>query len=90
MSWELSTESIPISRKIYNCQAAEFLSYGNKYEFEQEDIKIIEDARLQDFKILKGTKYFKIKGKYDGEFSTFRARLDIHNICIKYDLYPDD
>jgi len=92
MSWELTTVTYPKARKEYHCDASRILidSLGlNKKEYSPEDWAVIETMRLRRFKILAGEKYFKLSGKWEGEFSIFRAIPEIDEICKKYDLYEE-
>jgi len=92
MSWEMETVEYPKARKDYSCDAAEWIGNTvgfNEREFEPEDWEKIEAAMNKNFKILKGEKYLKVSGKYDGEFSTFRAIPALDEICKKYDIYED-
>ena len=92
MSWSLITETMPIARKDYPCEGAEWIAraaYPDS-EYDADDLAVIKQAKAEGNKILKGTKYIHIKGIFDGEWSVFRARIDLHNICEKYGCYPDD
>ena len=89
--WEIEEVTYPVARKEYTCQAWDWINNSGlgENEYDPEDWLIIEKARAENFKILKGTKYVCCRGKYDGEFTTFRARLDLHNICLEHELYED-
>jgi len=90
--WEFSAETKPTARKDYHCEASDWIinTVGlDEREFEPEDWAKIEEARKNGFKILKGEKYINVSGKWEGEFSTFRAIPELNDICIKYDLYCD-
>ena len=92
MSWENSTITTPVARKEYHCQASDWIdnSIGwDEQEYDEEDRPVIRQAKAENCKILKGTRYVKVSGKWDGEFHVFRARDDLDSICKKYDLYQE-
>lgn len=92
MSWEIATVTNPIARKDYHCKASDWIddTIGwDAEEYDEEDRVILRNAIQENCKILKGTKYINVSGKWEGEFETFRARQDLDAICIKYGLYPD-
>lgn len=86
--WEIYTISYPVARKRYPCDACRILfdSFDIK-DLTEEEQNVMLAAKSEGYAILPGTKYGKCAGKYDGEFDTFRARLDADAICRKYDLY---
>lgn len=87
--WELSTHTTPVARKEYDCGAWQWIDNAGlgERDFEPDELQTIKKAERERFKILKGTKYICVRGKWEGEFSTFRARADLDKICLKYDLY---
>lgn len=89
-AWEVYTETRPVARKNYACNAVEYIEpQDNDYfGFTKEEIHIIEYARK--FGIGKHQKYIKVKGRWDGEWVTFRASIDVDEICRKYEIYPDE
>lgn len=90
MDWQVFTDSEPISRKEYYCDAYRyFLSNMAERDFNGDDLLIYQAAKADKFKIKKGTKYFKRTGLFDGMWQTFRARIDMHNLCIKHELYEE-
>ena len=90
MSWDVYTGSTPIARKDYRCDASEYVCdrVGDQL-FSFADYRIIVRAKRDGWKIKKGQRYEKCVGKWDGEWSTFRARQDMHELCLKYDLYQE-
>lgn len=89
--WDLAVTTTQKARKDYPCGAWEWIDnsgYGQA-DFKPKDWQIIEKARKDGFMIKKGMEYTKISGKFDGEFTVFRARLDLNAICVDYELYPD-
>lgn len=91
MSWEMETITHPKARKEYHCQASDWICNAgwSDEDYEPEDLKIINNARDENWKILKGTEYLKVSGKWEGDFSVFRARKDLDIICNKYELYDE-
>ena len=92
MGWTMETITNPIAKKDYHCEASDWIDNTigwDAEEFDDKDRTVIKKAREEDCRILKGTKYLKVSGKWEGEFETFRARQDLHSICLKHDLYPD-
>lgn len=92
MTWEVSTLTTPVARKDYHCQASDWIDNTlgwNEEEYEEADRPAIRKALAEGKKILKGTQYVKVTGKWEGEFDTFRARKDLNDICHKYELYPE-
>lgn len=89
--WDFSNESFTKARKEYRCDAAEWVVNGidNDVEFSEDDQAIIDQARSEKWKIKKGTQYVKVEGMWEGEFSVFRARKDLDQICKKYSLYAE-
>ena len=91
MSWEFSVETQPMARQDYCCDGMEWSSnvgFGDD-EYEPQDLEAINIARSEGSKILKGQRYIKVVGKWEGEFCTFRCRPEINVICQKYELYPE-
>lgn len=91
MCWELERTSTPKARKEYPCEALDAINSSGyrKADFAPEDWATIEAARASGGRIAKGDRYLLTEGKWEGEFTNFRARIDLHEICIKYGLYGD-
>ena len=90
MSWDEATNTEPTARKEYRCQASEWVNnMMGRDDFTPDELIIFDKAKAEKFKILKGTKYRKVSGIWEGESSVFRARPDMDDICLKYDLYDD-
>lgn len=87
--WELEKTTYPIAKKNYHCEASDWVDNGCLDDISKADMATIKKAKEEGFKILLGTKYLKTTGKWDGEFSIYRCRIDLHDICIKYGIYPD-
>lgn len=91
MGWELESVTQPVARKDYHCQASDWVERAGLEEadYSAEDWATIEKARAENWAIKKGTQYTKTEGKWEGEFSVFRARLDLDAICQKYGIYQE-
>lgn len=92
MSWSLCRVRTQVARKDYRCDAADCI--GDKLgwderEYEEEDRPAIHRAKEEGFKILKGSRYVKVDGVWEGEWSVFRAREDLDAICHKYEMYRE-
>lgn len=89
--WEMQTITNPVARKDYDCGASVWIDHASydDAEYDEKDLQTIRKAKAENNKILKGTRYLKITGKWEGEFDTFRAREDLDAICHKYELYPE-
>ena len=89
MIWDFAETTTQKARRDYHCDASDWISNISGIDYNEEDWDIFLKAKNEDFKILKGTMYTKTKGKWEGEFSIFRARVDLNDICLKYDLYTE-
>ena len=91
MSWTMEVTTTQKARKEYDCQACDWLNQSNLsvYDLSDEELAVIDKAKTEGGKILKGSLYTKTSGKWEGEFDVFRARLDIHDICLNHEIYPE-
>jgi len=90
MTWDCYTNTEPVARKEYRCDAADCIHRVICFEdLEGDEIPVYQKAKAEGFKILKGTKYLKTSGFWEGEPSVFRARPDLDEICLKYSLYDE-
>lgn len=80
------------ARKHHWCNAWEWFSNSNfgKVDLSPEDWAVVERVMADSGRILPGTRYIHEVGIYYGEIYTFKGRLDMHAICLKYDIYQDD
>lgn len=88
----LMTSEIRTARKSYPCGAYYWINRSNygDADFSPQDCAILKAAEKDGFMILPGMKYM-YQTSVDGDgWGEFRARLDMHEICRKYDLYPED
>lgn len=86
---------IKSARKDHNCDACMFMrenlgEIGNgKLSF--SELRAIAKAKQDGYKIKKGQPYGKQFNSMDGDGDTytFKYRPEIHNLCLKYGLYPE-
>jgi len=83
--------SNPTARKDYFCDACEYiLNNGiNGLGWTISELRIIVKAKRKGYKIIKGEKYIHQVGIYNGDFGVFKAIPEIHELCLKYDLYDN-
>jgi hypothetical protein len=88
----LLKDTIRCARKHHACGAWYWFDrscYGPQ-DITPDDWLIVEAARADRGRILPGQEYiYQVSVDGDG-FREFRARKDMHRICMKYDLYPED
>lgn len=89
MTWDIATHTEPRARKDYRCDACELLRSIGFDCGTPEEAKFIDQAKADGYQILKGQRYRKISGIWEGSSSVFRARPQIDDICIKYGLYDE-
>ena len=80
------------ARKSHYCMASVFVTEDPRdYEdFTKDEKRVVDRARENDFIIIIGDDYFTQFIRYGNSVYTFKAIPEMHEICIKYDLYPDD
>ena len=83
---------IVIARKQHDCCACEMISNGDDPEDWMEVDELIAwlKAKEKGFKINQGEQHVYQSGVYSGDFYTYRAIPEIHDICVKYDMFGDD
>lgn len=91
MSWDFVTTTQPVATKSYHCEASDWITNAslNDLDLSAEHRATIAQAKQEGWKILRGTRYLRMVGKFDGGWRVYRARLDLHQICLQYDLYAD-
>lgn len=88
--WDFCTITHPKARKDYPCDAWGWLSNCDCQEFSTltfSERKSIVKAKRNSFKIKRGEIMYKCSGRFDGEFTIFRAIPELDAICKKYDIY---
>ena len=83
------SESEPIARKQHNCMACEFiLNCGvNGFGYTFAELRLIAKAKRNNYNVVKGQKYIRQNNICDGEIYTFKAIPEMHELCLKHDLY---
>lgn len=78
----------PVARKTYRCDAYYWIDHTGYYDdlTEEEQHQVDACGGL----IRPGEKYINEVQKDGGELVVFRANMAMNDICLKYDLYPDD
>lgn len=90
MGVEILSESLPKARKDHECMACEWLNnsgYATKEDLTKDEWLAYQLAESNKWTIKKGQKYIRQNNKYDGRVYSFTAIPEIHEICLKYDLY---
>ena len=88
---DLYTQRNVVARKEYLCSACVIFAesrYGEK-DVSKEDWAIIQKAQKEMWSIKKGDLHVVRSGFYDGSAFRNRSRIDMDNICIKYDHYDN-
>lgn len=85
---EVLSDSTPKARKEYDCMACDWIneSWGY-YNFTFSELRKIVNARKNGYKIKKGEVYINQRNIFDARFYTFRAIPEMHEICLKYNIY---
>jgi len=92
---DLVSQVTPIARKDHWCDASLWFREGLLGYYPSctgltfGELREVVIARQEGWKILKGQRYIKQAVSDGGTLYTFKARPTIHQICIKYDIYPD-
>ena len=83
------SESEPTAKKEHECMASEFIlnSGVNGFGYSFAELRVIAKAKQQKYKIVKGQKYLKQNNVIDGDFYTFKAIPEMHQICLDHDHY---
>jgi len=89
MSVTVLRDSNPKASKSYNCDASDWiLNDGRGWsEYTWSERKALVLARKNKWRIQKGDKYLYQVNVCYGDFNIFRAIPDLHDICVKYDMY---
>ena len=80
------------AKKEYRCDAcAQWDRAGymlNDCETHEQRLKVAS-AEADGWKILPGQKYRKVTGINDGVFMTYRARLDMDDVCYDLNMWDE-
>jgi len=85
------SEKIVTAKKHYECDASRvFLQSGyGENELSADDWLIVQGCEADKWKIKPAQKYRKTVYVDMGKIWTFRARLDMDSICVRYEMYDD-
>ena len=90
MSWNPESITEQVARRDYNCSACEWVhDWINEQVFSFAELRLIAKAKRDGWRIKKGQKYIKVTGKWDGDWSVFRARPEINELCQKHGIYQE-
>lgn len=93
MSVEVIRETTPKAGKEYDCEACLWIinssSISDDYPFTFGEKRLLVRARRERWRIQSGQVYLRQVNKFDGDLLTFRARPEIHALCLKYHVYED-
>jgi len=84
------SETKQVARKTYRCDACEVWrnsSYSEK-DVSPDDWLIVQACEADNWKIVVGQEYLKVVYVDDG-ITTYRARLDMHNLCNRLGFFDD-
>lgn len=85
-------EKFVIAKKYHGCDASRVWNNANCGVDDchnADERLILEAAEADGWKIKKGDKYFCQTNSDDGIIYDFKARIDMHNLCLKHDLYNE-
>lgn len=90
----LLRESTPVAKKPYGCDASEYVLDSDMLAdrlFSISELRQIVMARRNQYMIRPGQMYIKQVSVDETarEMYVFRAIPAMHNLCIRYDLYPE-
>lgn len=85
------SDKVRRANKDHKCDACYWWDRSNFGQKDVTDVEwlVIETAKREGWKILKGSQYVFQSFVYDGDIQTFKARLDVDEVCRKYELYPE-
>lgn len=87
---EVIWTSQQVARKSYPCDASIWIyetQAWQDYDFTYAELRIIAKMRRNGWRILKGQRYIKQVSVLDGKLIVWRGLPEIHQICLKYDIY---
>ena len=78
-----------VARKRHECAASgEFLRSGyGQVDIEPDDWLIVQAAKADKWEVKPNERCLVVSGFYEGRPFRYYKRIDMDNICIKYDLY---
>jgi hypothetical protein len=86
----LLKSSTQTAKKAYDCDACIWIREAGNWDWMTfAERRLVVKARQKDWKILPGEKYLYQFLVEDGDKWSFRAIPEMHDICLKYDCYPE-
>lgn len=85
-------DTIRTARKEYRCDASEIFrdaGLGPDDMDEDGDWEIVQKAKADGWVIKSGDKYRFVRSIESGLFETYRARLDMDDLCMRLDFCED-
>jgi len=78
-----------VAKKNHPCDACRQRNRSNcvKKDMSADDWLIVEAAKADNWKILRGQVYRKAVFVHEGELVTYRARLGMDALCLKNELF---
>lgn len=86
---QLISQKEPVARKNYRCMAYDWIKDQGWAEgdYTLEEAKAIEQMKGRGGMIEKGEKYIRQFCVNGGDSWTWKANKEMHDICLKYDMY---
>jgi hypothetical protein len=91
----LRTINVKKARKDHHCDSCAYIRdtvYKDEapYKFTEDDLKVWEKAKANNYRIKKGDPYRKVIGVYDGQMQEFKCIPELDDICNRLDFYEWD
>jgi hypothetical protein len=89
-------EQMPNTLKVgllYNCDMSEWITNSNPAEMADDlhftfaEKRALVKMKNERYKIYPGDKYYEQVGVQDGDFYCIQSRIDVYELCRKYDLW---
>jgi len=77
------------AKKDHVCDACDWLFETELIGFTIAEYRAIVRAKRSRYMIKKGERYLRQVSVCGGDFMVSKAIPEIHEICLRYDLYPD-
>ena len=88
MSLTNISESLQTATKDYDCNACEWIKSAlGHLDFSFSELGVIALAKHDNYKIKKGDVYLRQSNNLNGSVCTFRARPEVHEICLRRGVY---
>lgn len=90
MEWQVTfTDELRQARKSYPCDASQhWLDCGvPDDECSPDQLLVLQAARADGWKILRGQTYRYARGIFEGHMATYRARPGMESLCHDHGLY---